>query len=99
LAIARLSRALAGFFYLLKSRFQALSAQCRASSVHSAVIGGIGSIPGAMLGGIFLGLIESISYKITAIAPYTDAIEFAILIVILLVRPNGFLGKKRREKV
>jgi branched-chain amino acid transport system permease protein len=65
----------------------------------AAVIGGIGSIPGAMLGGILLGLVESISYKITVIAPYTDAIEFAILIVILLVRPNGFLGKKRREKV
>ena len=65
----------------------------------AAVIGGIGSIPGAMLGGILLGVVESISYKITAIAPYTDAIEFSILIIILLVRPTGFLGKKRREKV
>ena len=65
----------------------------------AAVIGGIGSIPGAMLGGILLGVVESISYKIAAIAPYTDAIEFSILIVILLVRPTGFLGKKRREKV
>ena len=65
----------------------------------AAVIGGIGSIPGAMLGGILLGMIESISYKIAAIAPYTDAIEFSILILILLVRPTGFLGKKRREKV
>ena len=52
-----------------------------------------------MLGGILLGIVESISYKITAIAPYTDAIEFSILIIILLVRPTGFLGKKRREKV
>jgi len=65
----------------------------------AAVIGGIGSIPGAMLGGILLGMVECISYKITAIAPYTDAIEFSILIIILLVRPTGFLGKKRREKV
>ena len=65
----------------------------------AAVFGGIGSIPGAMLGGILLGVVESISYKITAIAPYTDAIEFSILIIILLVRPTGFLGKKRREKV
>ena len=65
----------------------------------AAVIGGIGSIPGAMLGGILLGLVESISYKITVIAPSTDAIEFSILILILLVRPTGFLGKKRREKV
>ena len=67
--------------------------------ITAAVIGGIGSIPGAMLGGILLGLVESISYKITVIAPYTDAIEFSILILILLVRPTGFLGKKRREKV
>jgi branched-chain amino acid transport system permease protein len=65
----------------------------------AAVFGGIGSIPGAMLGGILLGMVESISYKITAIAPYTDAIEFSLLIIILLVRPTGFLGKKRREKV
>ena len=65
----------------------------------AAVFGGIGSIPGAMLGGILLGVVECISYKIAAIAPYTDAIEFSILIVILLVRPTGFLGKKRREKV
>jgi branched-chain amino acid transport system permease protein len=65
----------------------------------AAVIGGIGSIPGAMLGGILLGIVEAVSYKITAIAPYTDAIEFSILILILLVRPTGFLGKKRREKV
>ncbi|MDD6062994.1 MAG: branched-chain amino acid ABC transporter permease [Oscillospiraceae bacterium] len=65
----------------------------------AAVIGGIGSIPGAMLGGILLGVVESISNKITVIAPYTDAIEFGILIVILLIRPTGILGKKRREKV
>ena len=50
-------------------------------------------------GGILLGVVECISYKITAIAPYTDAIEFSVLIIILLVRPTGFLGKKRREKV
>ena len=52
-----------------------------------------------MLGGILLGLVESFAGKISVISPYTDAIEFAILIVILLVRPTGFLGKKRREKV
>ena len=65
----------------------------------AAVIGGIGSIPGAMLGGIMLGVVECIANKIPAIAPYTDAIEFSILIIILLVKPTGFLGKKRREKV
>ena len=52
-----------------------------------------------MLGSIVLGIIESICDAIPVIAPYKDAIEFSILIVILLVRPTGFLGKKRREKV
>ena len=65
----------------------------------AAVIGGIGSIPGAMIGGILLGMVEAISFKIAAIAPYTDAIEFLILIIILLVKPSGILGKVRREKV
>ena len=100
-AIGSALAALAGLFYLLKapSISSTLGAMPGIKAFTAAVIGGIGSIPGALLGGILLGLVECISYKITVIAPYTDAIEFAILIVILLVRPNGFLGKKRREKV
>ena len=65
----------------------------------AAVIGGIGSIPGAMLGGIFLGVVEKICLSVPAIASYTTAIEFAFLIIILLVKPSGFLGKKKNEKV
>ena len=65
----------------------------------AAVIGGIGSIPGAMIGGILLGIIEAASLSFAPIAPYSDAIEFSILIIILLVKPSGILGKKRREKV
>lgn len=100
-AIGSVLAALAGLFYLLKAPnvSNTMGAMPGIKAFTAAVIGGIGSIPGAMLGGILLGIIESISYKITAIAPYTDAIEFSILIVILLVRPTGFLGKKRREKV
>ena len=100
-AIGSALAALAGLFYLLKapSVSSTLGAMPGIKAFTAAVIGGIGSIPGAMLGGILLGLVESISYKFTAIAPYTDAIEFSILIIILLVRPTGFLGKKRREKV
>ena len=100
-AIGSALAALAGLFYLLKapSLSSTLGAMPGIKAFTAAVIGGIGSIPGAMLGGILLGMVESISYKITAIAPYTDAIEFSILILILLVRPTGFLGKKRREKV
>ena len=52
-----------------------------------------------LIGGILLGLIEAISVKIPLIAPYTDAIEFSMLIIILLVKPTGILGKMRREKV
>lgn len=100
-AIGSALAALAGLFYLLKSPSisSTLGAMPGIKAFTAAVIGGIGSIPGAMLGGILLGVVECISYKITAIAPYTDAIEFSVLIIILLVRPTGFLGKKRREKV
>lgn len=100
-AIGSSLAALAGLFYLLKapSVSSTLGAMPGIKAFTAAVIGGIGSIPGAMLGGLLLGFVECIATKITAIAPYTDAIEFSILIVILLVRPTGFLGKKRREKV
>ena len=100
-AIGSALAALAGLFSLLRvpTIMPTYGALPGIKAFTAAVIGGIGSIPGAMLGGILLGLVECISYKITAIAPYTDAIEFSILIIILLVRPTGFLGKKRREKV
>ena len=64
----------------------------------AAVFGGIGSIPGAMIGGILLGIIEifSKSYISTALS---DAIVFAVLIIVLLVKPSGILGKKVTEKV
>lgn len=64
----------------------------------AAVFGGIGSIPGAMVGGVLLGIIEILSkaYISTQLA---DAIVFAVLIVVLLVRPTGLLGKKTNEKV
>ena len=65
----------------------------------AAVIGGIGSIPGAMIGGILLGVIEKLALSVPALAPYTTAIEFGLLIVILLFKPTGLLGKKKREKV
>lgn len=64
----------------------------------AAVFGGIGSIPGAMLGGIFLGVVENLS-KAYISAQLSDAIVFALLIIILLVKPTGILGKKVSEKV
>jgi len=64
----------------------------------AAVFGGIGSIPGAMLGGILLGVIE-IFAKAYISTQLSDAIVFAVLIIVLIVKPSGLLGKKTREKV
>ncbi len=64
----------------------------------AAVFGGIGSIPGAMLGGFLLGLAESLSV-VAGQSMWMDAAVFALLIVILLVRPAGLLGKHVKEKV
>ena len=64
----------------------------------AAVFGGIGSIPGAMLGGILLGIIEILG-KAYVSTELGDALVFAVLIIVLLVRPAGLLGKPVREKV
>lgn len=64
----------------------------------AAVFGGIGSIPGAMIGGILLGVIE-IFGKAYISSQMADAIVFAVLIVVLLVKPTGLLGKQIQEKV
>jgi branched-chain amino acid transport system permease protein len=100
-AIGSALAAVAGVFMLMKAPTlsNTLGAMPGIKAFTAAVIGGIGSIPGAMIGGILLGVVECLSLSVDAIAPYTVAIEFAILIIILLVRPSGILGKKRREKV
>lgn len=64
----------------------------------AAVFGGIGSIPGALIGGILLGLIEILS-KAYISFQLSDAIVFAVLIIVLLVKPTGILGKQIQEKV
>lgn len=64
----------------------------------AAVLGGIGSIPGAMLGGVLLGVIESFSQAYIS-TQLSDAIVFGVLILVLLVRPAGLLGRKKIEKV
>ncbi len=69
----------------------------------AAVLGGIGSLPGAALGGVILGVLETliVGYsKVLGISPgYRDAVAFVILILILLFKPAGLLGKNQREKV
>ncbi|MBO4844882.1 MAG: branched-chain amino acid ABC transporter permease [Lachnospiraceae bacterium] len=64
----------------------------------AAVFGGIGSIPGALIGGILLGVIESLSKSYIS-SQMADAIVFSVLIIVLLVKPTGLLGKKISEKV
>lgn len=100
-AIGSALAALAGYLMLSKAPglSNTLGAMPGIKAFTAAVIGGIGSIPGAMLGGILLGVVESLSLSVPALAPYTEAVEFSILIVILLVKPSGILGKMRREKV
>ncbi len=64
----------------------------------AAVLGGIGIIPGAMLGGLILGIAEA-GVSAIGFSTYRDAVAFAILILILIVKPAGILGKNVREKV
>jgi branched-chain amino acid transport system permease protein len=65
----------------------------------AAVVGGIGSIPGAMLGGLTIGLAESFSIGYLPSSQWSDLIVFALLITVLLVRPQGLLGKADIKKV
>lgn len=64
----------------------------------AAVLGGIGSIPGAMVGGFAIGLAE-VLVTAMGLSAWTDGVVFAILIVVLIIRPTGFLGRSMAEKV
>ena len=64
----------------------------------AAVLGGIGSIPGAMIGGLAIGMAEVLVTAV-GLSSWTDAVVFAILIIVLLVKPTGFLGRSMTEKV
>lgn len=99
-AIGSALAAIAGILYICQ--YQSLKPTMGAlpgiKAFVAAVLGGIGSVPGAMLGGLLLGIIESLSkaYISTELA---DAIVFGVLVIVLLVRPSGLLGKKKLVKV
>lgn len=65
----------------------------------AAVLGGIGNLPGAALGGVLLGVVETFAGGVSGLSTYRDGIAFAILILILIFRPAGLLGEKQIEKV
>lgn len=64
----------------------------------AAVLGGIGSVPGAVVGALIIGLVESLA-KAFGLADFSDVISFALLIIILVVKPTGIFGEKVTEKV
>ena len=87
---------------LLCSAYPTLSSQTGAmpgiKAFVAAILGGIGSIPGAVIGGVLIGVIEILSRSYIS-SQMADAIVFAVLIIVLLVKPTGILGKKYIEKV
>ena len=87
---------------LLCSAYPTLSSQTGAmpgiKAFVAAVLGGIGSVPGAVIGGVLIGIIEILSRSYIS-SQMADAIVFAVLIIVLLVKPTGILGKKYIEKV
>ena len=68
-------------------------------SFIAAVIGGIGSIPGAVIGGYILGAISIVAPIVLPVSSYKDIVAFAVLIIVLMVKPTGILGKNTAEKI
>ena len=99
-AIGSALAALAGWLMLSKGTYtiSTVGALPGIMAFSAAVIGGIGSIPGAMVGGLLLGLIEGVVVAFN-LDPFVTPIQFALLILVLLIKPAGLLGKARREKV
>jgi len=87
---------LVGIYY--KAAYPMMGFVAGLKAFIAAVIGGIGNIPGAMIGGLIMGVSESMGAAYIS-SGYRDAIAFVILIIILLVRPSGILGKSLKEKV
>jgi branched-chain amino acid transport system permease protein len=91
-ALAGAAALIFGLYYGLTSYLVGYLAGLRAFT--AAVLGGIGNIPGAVLGGLLIGFVESLSGQFVGTA-WSDAVIFAILILILVFRPNGLLGMQR----
>ncbi len=95
-ALAAVAGLLVGLYYGVVNAYIGFLAGLKAFT--AAVLGGIGSIPGAMLGGILLGLTESFTSAYLS-TEYKDVVAFSILVLVLLFRPTGLLGRPEVEKV
>lgn len=95
-ALAAVAGVMATLYYGVVHFFMGYVAGIKAFT--AAVLGGIGSIPGAMLGGFMLGLIENFGASYVS-SVYKDAFAFLVLIITLVIRPSGLLGKKALDKV
>jgi branched-chain amino acid transport system permease protein len=93
--------AVAGIFFSMRAQGiePLMGVQPGLRAFTAAVVGGIGNLPGAALGGIVLGLLETFAGGVPVLSNYRDGISFAILILILLFKPAGLLGKAQVEKV
>jgi branched-chain amino acid transport system permease protein len=100
-AIGSALAAIAGIFYALRAPGiePLMGVQPGLRAFIAAVVGGIGNLPGAALGGLVIGLLETFAGGIPGLSNYRDGIAFAILILILLFKPAGLLGKSHVEKV
>jgi branched-chain amino acid transport system permease protein len=100
-AIGSALAAIAGIFYSMRAPGidPMMGIQPGLRAFIAAVVGGIGNLPGAALGGLLLGVLETVAGGIPGLSNYRDGIAFAILILVLLFRPSGLLGKSMVEKV
>lgn len=100
-AIGAILAALSAMFYCLKTSvsFNASlgSATIGIKPFVAAVVGGIGSFPGAVIGGYIIGIVEQV-VGVTALASYRDVFVFGILIFVLIIKPTGFFGKNTEQK-
>jgi len=93
--------AIAGILYSMKAPGiePLMGVQPGLRAFIAAVVGGIGNLPGAVIGGLLIGLLETFAGGIPGLSSYRDAIAFGILILILLFKPAGLLGRATIEKV
>ena len=94
--LACISGSLVGSYYQTIDTMMGFSVGMK--TFAAAVLGGVGSLPGAMLGGLIVGVVETIGASYIS-SGYRDAIAFLILILVLLIKPSGILGKQKIEKM